>query len=89
MARKTERLDMRLSAEHKELLEQAAAISGQSLSSFAISHLLAKARELIEKHNRTVLSRADWERFQEILASDDEPSPALMRAAERQARYGE
>ena len=89
MKTKSERLDVRLSAEHKELLEQAAAITGQPLTSFAVSHLLAKAREIVEQHSRTVLSRDDWERFQEILGSDDEPAPALMKAAERQTRYGE
>jgi len=89
VATKTERLDMRLSTEHKELLEQAAAITGQPVTAFAISNLLTRAREIIEQHSRTVLSRADWERFQTILASDDEPSPALMKAAERQAKYGE
>ena len=89
MATKTERLDFRLSEEHKELLERAAAISGQPLTSFAVAHLLQKAREIIEQHDRTVLNRADWVRFQEILESEKEPSPALMRAAERRARYGE
>ena len=86
---KTERLDVRLSAEHKQLLEQAAAISGQPVTSFAVSHLLQKAREVIEQYNRTALNRDDWDRFLEILDSDDQPTPALMKAAERHARYGE
>ena len=89
MAIKTERLDMRLSAEHKELLERAAAITGQAVTSFAVSNLLEKAREVIEQHTRTVLGREDHERFLEILNSDDEPAPALLKAAERRARYGE
>ena len=89
MATRTERLDFRLSEEHKELLERAAAITGQPLTSFAVSHLLQKARDVIEQHDRTVLNRADWERFLEILDSDEEPSPALIKAAERRARYGE
>lgn len=89
MAIKTERLDFRLSEEHKELLERAAAITGQPVTSFAVSHLLQKAREVIEQHERTTLNRVDWERFLEILDSDEEPSPALMKAAERQTRYGE
>ena len=89
MATKTERWDVRLSAEHKELLEQAAAISGQSVTSFAISHLLEKAREIIDRHNRTVLTSLDQARFLEILTSDDEPAPALLKAAERITRYGD
>ena len=89
MATKTERLDVRLTAEHKKLLEQAAAVTGQPVTSFAISHLLEKAREVVEQYNRTVLSLEDWERFAQILEADDEPTPALMKAAERQTRYGE
>lgn len=89
MAGKTERLDFRLSTEHKELLERAAAITGQPVTSFAVSHLLQRAREVIEQHDRTVLNREDWDLFLEVLDSDDEPSPALLKVAERQAPYGE
>lgn len=84
MATKTDRLDMRLTSEQKELLERAAAISGQPMTSFALSHLLDTARELIESHQRTVHSLRDGRRFLEILEADTKPAPALMAARRRQ-----
>lgn len=83
VATKTERLEMRLNAEHKELLEQAAAVTGQTVSAFGVPLLVAKARETLERHNKTVLSQADAKRFLEILESDEEPVPALKAAAKR------
>lgn len=66
---------MRLTSEQKELLEGAAAISGQPLTGFALSHLLETARDLIERHQRTVLSVRDGRRFLEILEADTPPYP--------------
>lgn len=83
MPTKTDRLDMRLTGEQKELLERAAAISGQPLTGFALSRLLDAARELIERHQRTSLSLRDGRRFLEILEADTAPSPALVAALRR------
>lgn len=83
MATHTERLDMRLTPEHKSLMEQAASLKGLSLSSWVKSVALTEAREAIEAHNRTTLSRRDWEKFLEIVDSDDAPAPALKRAVAR------
>ena len=86
---KTDRLDMRLTTEEKELLERAAAISGQPLTGFALSNLLAAARDMIERHQRTVLSVRDGRRFQEILEAEPAPAPALVAALRRRrARRG-
>ncbi|MBI3298459.1 MAG: DUF1778 domain-containing protein [Elusimicrobia bacterium] len=83
MATKTDRLDMRLTTEQKDLLERAAAISGQPLTGFALSHLLEAAQDLIESHQRTVLSLQDGRRFLEILEADEVPAPALTAALRR------
>ena len=47
MATKTERVEMRLNPEHKELLERAAALSGQTVSAFGVPLLIEKARETL------------------------------------------
>jgi uncharacterized protein (DUF1778 family) len=83
MATKTDRLDMRLTTEQKEILERAAAISGQPLTGFALSHLLETAQDLIERHQRTVLSLRDGRRFLEVLEADEAPAPALAAALRR------
>ena len=81
MAAKTERLEMRLSADHKALIERAAAAAGLPLTAFAVSNLLERAEETLERYERTVLSARDQQIFMEILEADDEPVPALAEAA--------
>lgn len=86
MTAKTDRLEMRLSPEQKELLERAAALTGQPLTGFALSHLIDRAQEILDRHQKTVLSRRDQELFLGILESDAEPVSALKRALSRQKR---
>ncbi len=82
MATKTERIEVRLSAAHKALLEDAAALRGQSLSAFVVSEALEQARRL----RLTVLTRRDWEIVLAVLDGDDEPAPALVEAAQKHGR---
>lgn len=89
MSARTERLDMRLTPDQKDLLERAASLSGQPLTGFALSHLVERAQEILDRFQRTVLSRRDAERFLDILSSDPEPTPALKAALRRRkARRG-
>ena len=83
MAGRTERLEMRLSPEQKDILERAAAATGQPLTGFVLSHLLERAREIEERQRTTVLSRRDHKRFLAILESGAAPVPALRAAARR------
>jgi len=83
MAVKTERLEMRLAREHKELLEQAAAMRGQPLTSFALSTLIEKAQDVLVRYQSTVLSLRDMKRFAKLIESDAEPNAALRAAAKR------
>lgn len=86
MPAKTDRLEMRLTTEQKELLERAAEISGQALTGFALSHLLEMAREVIDRQQRTVLSLRDGRRFLEVLETDAAPAPSLVAAVRRRTR---
>jgi uncharacterized protein (DUF1778 family) len=89
MPTRTERLDMRLTPDQKDLLERAATLSGQPLTGFAVSHLVECAQEILDRFQRTVLSRKDAGRFLDILDSDAEPAPALKAALRRRnARRG-
>ncbi len=83
MAIQTERLDMRLSLEHKKLIEQAASLKGQSLSAWVKFVLLSEAQEVIDAHARTLFSRRDWDAFLELVDSNDEPAAALTKAVEQ------
>jgi len=81
MADPVERIDLRLSAEHKRLIERAAAARGHSsVSGFAAVELLRAARAALEEEQGLELSTRDWERFMDIL-DQVEPTEALSDAA--------
>ena len=77
------RLDFHLSPEHKQLLEDAATVCGQSLTEFALSNLLPLAQETIEQGHATRLSARDRDVFLQMLDAPSEPNETLHRAAER------
>jgi len=79
---RTARLEVRLTREHKLLLEQAAALTGQRLSTFPVSVLLERARQIVSDNTRTTLSPRDFERFLQIL-DEKEPPPELVDAFRR------
>ncbi len=83
---KEARIEIRVDRSSKELIEKAAALLGQTLSSFVVSRMVRDAREIIDAHHRTEVSLADWERFHELLANPKPPSAALKRAARRYAK---
>jgi len=74
------RIDIRLDQEQKSLLEEAAAVSGHSLTSFLLANALPAARAVIREHQTTKLSRADSERFIELLEHPHEANEALKSA---------
>ena len=82
MPTKSERIEVRLSAEHKAVIAAAAALRGQSLSAFVVAEALERARQI----RLTALTRRDWERFLEIMDREDEPTPALGAAARKHRR---
>jgi uncharacterized protein (DUF1778 family) len=81
------RLNFRLPADIKTVIEQAAAATGQSVSDFAVSTLARVAREVVQEHQVTELTNRDRDRFLALL--DDrhiKPTAALKRAAARYKR---
>jgi uncharacterized protein (DUF1778 family) len=78
------RLNFRLPSELKQVIDEAAAHLGQSVSDFAVSTLVHEARAVIERRNVTVLSDSDRERFIEMLDdAEARPNAALAGAAKR------
>ena len=77
------RLDFRLNRQVKEVIERAAAVSGQSVSDFALSALYRTAKEVLEREQTTRLSNRDRDIFLAMLDSDAKPNEALKRAAKR------
>jgi uncharacterized protein (DUF1778 family) len=78
------RLSIRLPGELKQIIEQAAAQLGQSVSDFAISTLVKNARAVIQQHDITELSSRDRDIFIKMLDDTEaQPNQALTLAAER------
>jgi uncharacterized protein (DUF1778 family) len=81
---RTERLDLRVSADLKDLIEKAAALSGQTVSSFVLGATTQRAREVVSEVEVIQLSDRDRDRL--LAALDDRkarPGAALKKAARR------
>jgi uncharacterized protein (DUF1778 family) len=76
------RLDFRLNSQAKELIERAAVLSGLSVSDFATSTLVEKARQVIDTETTRNLTERDARLFLALL-DDGRPNAALKRAARR------
>ena len=82
------RLNFRLAAELKELIEAAAAHRGQSVSDFAIATLVQSAHGVIHEQDVTVLSNRDRDIFMALLDdADAKPNEALKKATERYKKH--
>jgi uncharacterized protein (DUF1778 family) len=78
---KAERVHCRVTPQHKSILKKAAALTGQDLTSFITAATVERAIEVIEKHERIVLSEKDAEFFLATLENPPEPSDKLKAAA--------
>jgi uncharacterized protein (DUF1778 family) len=86
MAERTERLDFRLTASNRKLIERAAQLLGQPLTAFAVQVLVEQSEKVIAQDTNRKLSARDWKRFLEVL-DDERVSPALARAAKRYRKH--
>lgn len=81
---KKDRIDVRLSTDLKNLIEQAAMELGQSVSDFVVGTMARRARKVIQQSNVTELSARDRDRFIALLDDvDAAPNAALIKAAAR------
>lgn len=82
MSIKSERVEARLSPRDRELIDQAAELEGESLSSFIITAAAEKAERLIAARMTSVLP---GEYFDRLISAIDEAdrAPHLARAAKR------
>ena len=83
---RTERLDCRITAEDKRLLERAASKSGLRLTDFVVSTLVVAAEEVLREDEPIHLSREDWEQFLALLDAETTPGSRLSEAMARFAQ---
>ncbi len=84
--RKSARLDIRLTAEQKSIVQRAADLAGRSLSDFFTHAAVQAATETLRSHEVIELSARDSKRLVESLLNPGEPGPRLRRAAEEYKR---
>ncbi|QEO08784.1 DUF1778 domain-containing protein [Protaetiibacter larvae] len=78
-ALKNDRLELRLTAQQKRTIEQAATISGQSVTEFSVPRLVEEATEVIRQERELHMSAEAWEAFNAVL---DRPAAPVARLAE-------
>jgi uncharacterized protein (DUF1778 family) len=81
------RLDVRLTAELKKLIQEAATLSGRTVSDFAVATLADAAQRIIQQHSMTMLSDRDRDIFLKMLDADTKPNAALRRAAQHYRKH--
>ena len=74
-------LEARMSAAQMGLLQQAAALSGCTLSEFVVASAQDAARRLIAEHESSRLSREEQLAFVQALLQPPAPNARLKRAA--------
>jgi uncharacterized protein (DUF1778 family) len=75
------RLEARVSAKQKLMLQQAAALSGRTLSEFVVASAQEAASRIIHEHETVRLNRREQATFVNALLNPPAPNVRLRRAA--------
>lgn len=76
-------LEANISAESYAAIQQAAELSGQTVSEFSLTAAETAAQRVLEQTHVLRLSPVDQQSFAEALLNPPEASPALQKAFER------
>ncbi|PTA93506.1 DUF1778 domain-containing protein [Kosakonia sp. H7A] len=82
-ALKKQRIDLRLTDEDKKMIEEAAAMTNQTVTQFLVNSASERAAEVIEQHRRLILSEESWTRVMDAIENPPAPNDKLKRAAKR------
>lgn len=82
-ALKKQRIDLRLTEDDKNIIEEAAAMSNQTVTQFLVSSACAHAAQVIEQHRRLVLNEESWNQVMDAISNPPAPNERVKRAAER------
>ena len=82
-ALKKQRIDLRLNEDDKHMIEEAAAMTNQSISQFMVSTASARAAEVIDQHRRLLLNEESWNLAMDAITNPQAPNDRLKRATNR------
>lgn len=82
-ALKKQRIDLRLNEDDKHMIEEAAAMTNQSISQFMVSTASERAAEVIDQHRRLLLNEESWNLVMDAIINPPASNDRLKRAANR------
>ncbi|EAA8475501.1 DUF1778 domain-containing protein [Salmonella enterica] len=82
-ALKKQRIDLRLNEDDKHMIEEAAAMTNQSISQFMVSTASERAAEVIDQHRRLLLNEESWNLVMDAITNPPAPNDRLKHAANR------
>ncbi len=77
---KADRLQVRLDAESKAVLQRAASYRRKTVSQFVLATALEEAEKVIRENEAVTLSGPDWKIFYDALTDPPAPNAALRKA---------
>lgn len=84
---RNQRLETRITAAQKELIERAASVQGQTVTDFVVSALQQAAQKTIEQSTVWSLSQEQQQTFLDALANPPAPNETLRGARKRYEAY--
>ena len=78
IAAANERISLRTTAEAKHIMEQAARLTGTTLSAFMIQNAYERALDLLAQHRAIQLDAAQWEQLQRLIEAQPAANPELQ-----------
>jgi uncharacterized protein (DUF1778 family) len=76
---KSDRLEIRLRAEQRRLLHEAAAASAMSVSAFVLMHATDAAKSILADRTLFDLPAERWDEFVDLLDREPQPMPGLSK----------
>ncbi|MGD8165741.1 DUF1778 domain-containing protein [Herbiconiux sp. P16] len=86
---KSERLELRLTSKQKSEIEQAAALSGRSVTDFSVPLLVKEAAEVIRVERDLHMSQESWDAFNEVLDRPARPVSGLADLLRRPSVFSD
>lgn len=82
-ARIKQRIVVRLTDDDKSMIEEAAAMTNQTITQFMVRCATERAADLIEQHPHMILNQGSWDRVMDAIDNPPVPNDSLKRARER------
>jgi len=83
----TAQLPIRIDPADKEVLSQAAALSGVPVTQFVLQNALQAAHQVIAQANTVKISAEAFERFLDRLQNPDPDNPGIKRLAQVRRKF--